>query len=325
MNYFIENPQTLIAAERISEMNIRNKSLLSHLRDKTFLEDINLEVPAPTFGYGVEEAFRMLQAKRDLERVDDYSEGAELPKQAGEIYGFLDTSDNSFFAMWDRYGMFRINTAEVLFETPLIPVNLDFTHTKEDLEKNIWFTATRLVEELEDMKITYDNPLFLISRDTPNGTNAYVAWSLTENEPVLVLNYKGWRKGFTAEPLGSEATIPSEEYDVIPPSKELIQALKLNLNPGIWEKLLSRDKWEPRPLVTETDEDIPEEYYDLYQRALNLLNKQRQEDLGFREEFERLEARFDRVNSFLKFKGPKPIVDDAFRLLNNIVEKLNII
>lgn len=309
-----------IATAAIVAMDVKSNDFHAYLIAKAFHGDMNPHEVPPTFAYGEEEVYEMIKKKHSLEDTyavsDDYID-------TGDIYGFIDTADNSFFAMWDRYGMFNIDMSEILFETTLIPINLDFVFSGEDLNHAVEYTPAQLQKETEKMKKLYRKPLFLLCNERLLGNNTYTAWSLVENKPVLVTDYKSWRKEFTVISIMDNQVIPSEEYDIIPVSKDLIKALKLDLNPSCWEKLYSCDTWEPRPLLTGSDEDIPESCLELYHQALHLANKARQKDLGHYEEFERLENRLERLERLLIYEAPEAIVKREIEMLKDIVATLS--
>lgn len=303
--------------------HITNDELRTYVIGKALRDGVSEDADFPQYASGFEEVYAMIEEKDELDRLDQYFERIH-PEPSGTIYGYVDDKTMEPIALWDRTEAFKFYSHEVLFVSSLIPVNLGFVLCMDDLVNITEETVALFRTEVENMLLHNSFPLFLLKRTPEEYINSYDAWSLRDGEHVNVSNFKSWRKGFTVSySFSSPAKHSSGCYDIIPPSKKLIWALNLNLLPTEWERLRSVDSWEQRPIVNVTC-GIPEEFADVFHRALGLINAGRYTDLGNNEHFALLEDRFFRFVDMVELHAPDYYLQCNMKLIKrscNIIFK----
>lgn len=221
------------------------------------------------------------------------------------------------------FGRYCPESSQYLFSTDLLPLNSAYPpHSPEELLSNARNTLDLFRSEISLMCAHGDYPLFLIRYC---GINSYYAWSITENKPVYVYDYKEYLDTF----LVSEARICSpneiienDKYTILPPSEELIKALGLELSPAIWQRKRAWDEWHPRPSKTDNSDLIPEEYLPLYQLVVYAINLSRSKELGYDEEFDKLEGSTVRFERMCSLGVPSILIEREISLMRSTYDKI---
>lgn len=178
------------------------------------------------------------------------------------------------------YGMYAPEPGDFLFRTEYVPIGLpDYPIRREALIEYAEEARGIFRKETESIKEAYRGKQILLLYDHMAG-NDYKAWSLLENKPMYVYDYKDYRKNVFVSEIDSytEADIKkSDRYIVVTPSREFVDALGLNLDLFIISHKLAWECWEARP----EKEDKISQYLDdedmrsSYVIALYLINTSR--------------------------------------------------
>ena len=321
----LEVPVSSFLEDRKEEKNMIKQMILNHvpIRDP--------EAPKTIIYRGMSEIIPAWEAYyRDFDAfiTHDYQDSADTDlsawdeKNSFRIYIHRDTRD--MIALRD-FGMYQPQLVDILFHTPYLPIYSHQPETAAELIERANRTLTQFEEEVQKMFSVYPaKPLFLTEY---LGTNHYRAWSLTESKDVYVYDYKTYRKNFNI----SEVTItsldeihPNREYKIIPPTKDLIDAIATydtDLNPVIWSRKMSWDAWDLRP------EKIPvslntKPLAGLYATAVSLINLSRTTDCGLDLLFAQLEDRVERLERLDSLMAPDTILASEADMVQQTVDAI---
>ena len=219
----------------------------------------------------------------------------------------------------------ELQSWELLFSTEYIPVACAPHIIPEPSVVAITTVAnnvlTRFLCEVKGMFLGSAMPLFLLEHDSFDN---YLAWSLQEDKYVRVFGYKSYRHDFyVSDVSNSSSPTPSDgRYVIIPPSDSLIKGLGLHLYSSIYRKKCQWNKWVPRAPIVGCCDVIPEFYQPRYAVCIDTLNRSYAKDLGYDEEFSRLEQRVKRLERFCQLHAPKACVDKEIALIERVLPLL---
>lgn len=230
-------------------------------------------------------------------------------------------NDRSIVAIRD-YGMYYPEVTDYLFKGDYVPIHTHQPMKEEELKSFINELAEKIDQEIEDMKSSSSNPLFLTMYC---GMNNYLAWDIINNTELNVFSYKSYRKSFAISDVTSynmSDIVTEHNYSIIPPSEELINMLGLNLDYKCWTQRQMWDKWEKREHKEEL-KIVPEQYKDIYKVVISLINTDRDAYGGMDEAFIRLEARVNRFERLCKLGAPGQIIQKEVNLLLKSINEIS--
>ena len=148
------------------------------------------------------------------------------------------------------YGMYAPESGDFLFRTEYVPIGLpDYPIRRDALPEMAEKARGIFQKETESIKEAYRGKHILLLYEHI-AENDYKAWSLRENKPMYVYDYKDYRKNVFVSEIDSytEADIKkSDRYIVVTPSMGFIDALGLNLDLFTISHKHIWDAWETQP------------------------------------------------------------------------------
>lgn len=289
---------------------------------------VNANASKPLTLYGVKEVlpawknyYKELDNTYILEESSKHSEAstqyANNWRNSNSFLVSINMDTHEVCAIRD-FGMYHPDVTDYLFRTNLLPL---YTHQPESTEDDLISVAESTLQlfnnEISAMKKNCDYPVFLIEHCDANN---YIAWSITENKPLFIYDYKEYLTEFyysDMDILNSDDVIKNDKYTIIPPSSELISALGLRLYPYHWKHKLAYDKWAARPPKKDLSYLIPLIFNDTYKKTLNAINLSRSKDLGYDEAFAKLERCTSRFERLCKLGAPTEIITKDATLIAN--------
>lgn len=242
-------------------------------------------------------------------------------------------NDNLFFMIVNKYtqkvfairdfGRFRPRASDFLFTSDYIPIAVGLIFEKQDLKKRVDKALDLLQREVHNMMKNEKKPGFLLDH---LGGDTYKSWSLLESKYVIVEDFKegiGKEKLSELDDATGRNVVEAEEYVIIPPSEELIQLLGLDLVSRVWKRKYPWNSWykqTPRSACPEISSECS--YFDLYKKALKILNRDRQFDYGHAEAFYELECSIDLVEKMARKKIPVQIIEGCTGSMKRLVDEL---
>lgn len=300
----------------------------THLKGENYMITnqlvINATVSKPLLLYGVKDVlpawttyYKELDNTHILEDSSNYSEEstkyAENWRTSNSFLVSINIDTHEICAIRD-FGMYHPDVTDYLFRTNLLPI---YTHQPESNEEALVSVAESTLQlfndEITKMKLAGDYPVFLMEHCFE--PNDYIAWSITENKPIIIYGYKSYLNGFSYSDIDAEDIIENDKYTIIPPSAELISALGLKLHPYHWENKLSFDKWVGRTPKEDLSHLIPTIYVDTYKKSINAINLSRANNLGYDKEFASLESRTARFERLCQLGAPAEIMFKEVELI----------
>ncbi len=253
-------------------------------------------------------------------------EYARKPKEAGEYKLLANKKTGELIGIWLR-GQHKFDVAEFLFKTDWIPVGWDQNQalTEEDIEKAQNLLEKETQKAIDLGEAVEKNPLILVDHI---GKNNYLTWDICGKKYLYVLGYKADKGTYfisdEKDPSWSVCRMESK-YAIYTPSDEFIKALDLNLYSSVWNSKMTSDRWYKRPCKVEISAVrnlLSDEWGSLYEDAIALINRSREEDLGLDAEFERLEKRVSRIEKMCIKGLPEVLIDNEATLIIRSISEI---
>lgn len=307
LSQILDKPIEYFNTERTSDMLTEKKIIINPNASKPILFEGANEVLNgwATYYHEYDTICRLSEASDEITNWRD----------SNIFLNCINTKTKKVCAIRD-FGMYLPDATDYLFKTELLPL---YTHQPTSSCEELIDIANKTLElfnsEINNMKSACEYPVFLLHYC---GTNNYIAWSLTEEKELYIFNYKKYLTSFSFADIdvqNIENIIENSKYTIIPPSQELIEALGLTLYPSIWENKMAWDEWAPRSPKEYKTDLIPEIYHDIYKSAVTAINKSHSVDLGYDEEFEKLESRTARLERLCVLCAPAEIIEKEINLV----------
>jgi len=214
------------------------------------------------------------------------------------------------------YGRYLPEPWEYLFDTPYLPLySYQPVLSVEQLVKDAEYTLALFNTHMENMLSIEGKPLFILQH---LGGNSYVTWSVSESIYVKIRGYKYHNDTFHYSKDEGVTYELNRDYQVLPPTDELIEKLGLELRSSRWMYKSEHDGWYARPIKEPVVSATTSNHKDTYMTALKLINLSRIKDYGCDRDFSLLEQAIFRYEYICEIGGPSVIMEDIAKRVEEL-------